>query len=140
MPEFILQKAHGAEWEALDSFAQGYFEAAFFTNAHSDNPELEEKGFSDLAAESIEQAKTECEAFQRENAATLEEAYAMDDALGFGLYSAEQAGRDYWFTRNGHGVGFWDRGLGDIGERLSAACRYDERDMYLGDDGRVYLS
>jgi hypothetical protein len=24
-------------------------------------------------------------------------------------YSEEQAGRDFWFTRQGHGVGFWDR-------------------------------
>ena len=23
--------------------------------------------------------------------------------------NVEQAGRDFWFTRNGHGVGFWDR-------------------------------
>jgi len=24
-------------------------------------------------------------------------------------YDDEQAGRDFWFTRQGHGVGFWDR-------------------------------
>ena len=24
-------------------------------------------------------------------------------------YCEEQAGRDFWFTRQGHGAGFWDR-------------------------------
>lgn len=32
----------------------------------------------------------------------IEQAYARD-------YDAEQAGRDLWFTSQGHGVGFWDR-------------------------------
>lgn len=31
----------------------------------------------------------------------------------------EQLGRDFWLTREGHGAGFWDRGLGERGERLS---------------------
>jgi hypothetical protein len=35
----------------------------------------------------------------------------------------QRAGSDYWFTRNGHGVGFWDRDLGDVGDMLSDAAR-----------------
>ena len=34
-----------------------------------------------------------------------------------------QLGHDLWLTRNGHGAGFWDRGLGELGERLSEAAR-----------------
>jgi len=37
-------------------------------------------------------------------------------------YSFAQAGHDFALTRNGHGAGFWDRGLGHVGEVLSEDC------------------
>jgi hypothetical protein len=56
-------------------------------------------------------------------------------------YEAIQAGRDFWFTRNHHGVGFWDRGLGPTGDSLSAVShRFRETDVYRGDDGLIYLA
>lgn len=52
-----------------------------------------------------------------------------------------QVGHDFYLTRNGHGAGFWDRGLGDVGDRLSEAARvYGTSELYPGDDGRLYLS
>lgn len=30
-----------------------------------------------------------------------------------------RAGHDLWLTRNGHGAGFWDRDLGELGDRLT---------------------
>lgn len=33
-----------------------------------------------------------------------------------------QVGHDLILTANGHGTGFWDRGLGDVGDALSEAC------------------
>jgi hypothetical protein len=33
------------------------------------------------------------------------------------------AGHDFWLTRSGHGAGFWDRGLGALGERLTEASK-----------------
>lgn len=51
-----------------------------------------------------------------------------------------QVGHDFCLTRNGHGAGFWDRGLGELGDRLTAACRpYGTQDGYVGDDGLLYL-
>lgn len=160
-------KADGVySWGSLDAFTQGYIEALFFTENESLLEQLtgEDYGFSDLAPETLADIIADCAAFQRDNAATLAEAYTRD-------YDAGQAGRDYWFTRNGHGVGFWDRDALDpqgeewdalqrpldtwspaesalharlkaesLGERLSAACRYSEVSPYLGDDGKVYLS
>ncbi len=35
----------------------------------------------------------------------------------------EQFGHDFILTRNGHGAGFWDRGLGDAGRRLTDAAK-----------------
>jgi len=51
------------------------------------------------------------------------------------------AGRDYWFTRNHHGVGFWDRGLGEIGDKLTEKAHNDPSvDLYRGDDEQIYIS
>lgn len=36
---------------------------------------------------------------------------------------AEQAGHDFWLTRNGHGAGFWDRGLGEQGDLLTRVAK-----------------
>lgn len=50
-------------------------------------------------------------------------------------------GIDFWLTRNHHGAGFWDRGMGDLGEKLtSIAHTMGERSLYEGDDGKGYLS
>lgn len=51
----------------------------------------------------------------------------------------EQFGHDFWLTRNGHGVGFWDRGLGDLGDKLTDVAKsYGNCDLYVGDDGLIY--
>jgi hypothetical protein len=55
-----------------------------------------------------------------------------------GYSSAELAGHDFALTRNGHGAGFWDRGLGEAGDKLTEACRpYGASNAYYSadDDG-----
>ena len=52
---------------------------------------------------------------------------------------SEQVGHDLWLTRNGHGSGFWDRGLGDIGKELSNIARsMGEKYAFWGDDGKIH--
>lgn len=57
--------------------------------------------------------------------------------------SAEQCGHDIILTANHHGTGFWDRGLGDIGERLSVEAQnmwgYEpfDAEFALNEDGDV---
>lgn len=54
-------------------------------------------------------------------------------------YTFESAGHDFALTRNGHGAGFWDRGLGAIGKALTEQCKaYGSFYLYAGDDGRLY--
>ncbi|MBB4398722.1 hypothetical protein [Bradyrhizobium sp. ERR14] len=129
MPEFILEIGsveHQRTFNALDGFTRGYIEALFFTDEEqlceeSDGERempsvafnmatMESRfvggnsfGFADLAPSALESIIRDCEAFQRDNAALLDSAYERDN------YDSEQAGRDFWFTRNGHGVGYWDR-------------------------------
>lgn len=53
--------------------------------------------------------------------------------------SDEMLGYDFWLDRNGHGAGFWDRGLGDLGDRLSKLCEpFGEVYLYVGDDGQLH--
>lgn len=141
MPKFILDRGTadaGKRYAALDSFTQGYIEAMFFTNASDpDDGDLCDATVADLAPDTWKRIVADCEAFQAKAAALLEQAYQRDD------YDEMQAGRDYWFTRNGHGVGFWDRQQLDadkLGDRLSDLCRHTEVDIYKGDDGLIYLS
>ena len=52
----------------------------------------------------------------------------------------EQIGHDIWLTRCGHGAGFWDRDLGDRGDRLSDICnRMGEVYTYVSDDGELHM-
>lgn len=51
-----------------------------------------------------------------------------------------QIGIDFWLTRNGHGSGIWDRGLGEFGTKM--ATYYEEfkvLDVVIGDDGQLHL-
>lgn len=43
------------------------------------------------------------------------------DAAGLDLsgIDSSQLGHDFWLTRNRHGAGFWDRGLGELGKQLT---------------------
>jgi hypothetical protein len=146
MSEFILD--HGGAkgrtlFRALDSFTQGYVEAMFFTDTGTGDDEengLQDATVEELAPCSVAAIVADCAAWQAANEALLSIAYQDD-------YDEEQAGRDYWYTRNGHGVGFWDRkqlesyGPGSsetLGDRLSDACRYSEKYVYRGDDGLIY--
>lgn len=123
----------------LSDFTRGYVDAIFFTECHCDNEDLEDKTFEDFAPETITKIVEDCAGFELLNSTPLDYAYEYQPK-----YTKEQAGIDFWLTRNGHGAGYWDRGLGNIGDKLSDACgfetRYVSQDLYLGDDGKLYLS
>lgn len=68
---------------------------------------------SDIAPEGYNEIYQDCESFYKEAKPLLDEAGS----------SLEQTGHDFCLTRNRHGVGFWDRGYGDIGDRLSNMCK-----------------
>jgi hypothetical protein len=51
-----------------------------------------------------------------------------------------QIGHDLWLTRNGHGTGFWDRDLGEVGEKLSQiASDMGEKNVFWDDEGKVSI-
>lgn len=128
------------DYQYIDAMVGAYVECALWSSTYNPTPELGERDYdepmdgafdlSDIAPESLDSMLADCEAFAVDNASDLE-----------GNWTAEQAGHDFWLTRNGHGAGFWDRGKGAVGDRLSdAAHAYGSSDLYVGDDGNVYCN
>lgn len=119
MPEFHLNIA-GAypTWVTLDDFTKGYLEAAFFADC-PEGPEWENVSLADMTPDAWQAVRNGCGAFQTKAEGLREEAISLPHS-----YDLAQAGRDFWLTRQGHGAGFWDRGLGEAGEALSALCGY----------------
>ena len=92
---------------------------------------------SDLAKETLEQMEKDCIQFIKENDDDLFE-YAEQRTF-YNVTASEFAGHDFWLTRNGHGAGFWDRGLKRLGDRLTSATeKFPEISLYVGDDGKIY--
>jgi hypothetical protein len=126
-------------WRALDAFTQAYIEAMFWTDVcNPDSTEFgEDASFDDMATETLADIVEGCRAFQETNADLLDAAYSTKTSHR--EYTAASAGHDYWLTRNGHGVGFWDRGLGEVGDKLSEACGRREMYVYRGDDEKIHV-
>jgi hypothetical protein len=119
----------------LNAFQRGFLTAALWSSTdESDDSGGEplDKNYSieDIAPETLASLLKDCDDFSEANAELL--ARAGDD---------EQNGHDFWLTRNGHGAGFWDRGYGAVGDKLSDACKpYGSVDLYVGDDGMIHGS
>lgn len=115
-------------------FVAAYVEAALWAGAYTDeNDETfsldDEYDSDDLAPEALAEIRAECEAFATDNADDLAE------------IDPEQAGCDFYLTRNRHGAGFWDHGRGAIGDRLTHAAHvYGTSALYPAADGRLYIS
>jgi len=117
MNEFLYNYAVCALWSSNDN-----------SDEYGGDPLDRNYDIQDLSPEAQDKMKADCRAFQNK---------AGDLLNGI---TEEQAGHDFWLTRNGHGAGFWDRGLGLIGEKLTAiAHSFGECDLYVGDDGKIYI-
>lgn len=81
-----------------------------------------------LTEETLARMRHDCERF-------IAEAGALLDGI-----EASQAGQDFWLTRNRHGVGFWGRDLGAVGDKLTETAHgFGECHLYCGDDGKIYI-
>lgn len=164
--------AYTRTWKDLDSFTQGYIEAMFFTETdHGHDMEAyaeseaksqadwalvgrdrydwqgsipTDAGFRHLSAAALEAILKACAKFQEGEAW---KAYLESDHYGESADALEAyvlAGRDFWYTRNHHGCGFWD---GDWPEPhgtalTNTAYAFGEVDIYWNpkdDEGEVCL-
>lgn len=68
--------------------------------------------------------------------------FAQDNAelIAQSGLSPMDCAHDFWLTRNRHGAGFWDRGIGNIGKQLTDRARdCGSVDAIIGDDGSIYF-
>ena len=127
----------------LDDFTTAYIECALWcTNDESDEsggePLDDNYGIGDISQKALESIVEDCKDFQESNKELLEQAYELYTPSAWTPQS--QAGHDFMLTRNGHGAGFWDRGIGEVGNKLTKACEpYGECYFYVGDDGKIYV-
>jgi hypothetical protein len=90
----------------------------------------------DLAPEAREQMLADVVAFLQGCWGDTWEEFSID-LTGI---EPEQIGHDFWLTRNHHGAGFWDRGLGEAGDKLTTfAHTFGDCHLYVEDDGLLYI-
>lgn len=115
-----------------EQFIQGYWMCALWSSVDTHpktgkDVELDLFGFDEIDPATYTDMVKDCNAFMDQNSA---------DLAGI---EASQAGHDFWLTRCGHGAGFWDRDLGEVGDRLTASCKqFGNVDLYIGDDMMIY--
>lgn len=111
-------------------FVDAYLEAALWTSLDDEDQPMDQiYDLDDFHKKSIDDAIKDGNDFIKAN---------REDLDNYG--ESSQHGHDFWLTRNGHGVGFWDRGYGAAGKRLTeAAHAYGEKAVYEGDDGKLHF-
>lgn len=114
----------------LEIILRAYIACALWSSTDDNDEPLDANYDEDsISPESLIAMRKDVLDFVTANKADLE-ASRQDDA---------QIGHDFWLTRNGHGAGFWDRGLGAVGNRLTEACKpYGGVDLYVGDDNLIH--
>jgi hypothetical protein len=110
----------------------GYLACALWTATDEDGEPLDDVySVTDFSAAAHVKAHKDCADFidlcQREG-------------LDIDRIKPEQFGHDFWLTRNRHGAGFWDRGLGEVGDRLTTwAHAAGSCDVYESDTDELEL-
>jgi hypothetical protein len=114
----------------MQDFIEAYADCALWISVDDTGEPLDSVYWiDDIAPDAQEQMTRDCNDFVSRYGGLI-----SDAGLSMG-----QAGHDFWLTRNGHGAGFWDRGLGAIGDALTEAAKeYGETYLYVGDDGMIY--
>ncbi|MDP2676472.1 MAG: hypothetical protein Q8O83_02190 [bacterium] len=120
----------------FSDFVTGYLECALWSSTEGSEDgdmgaSLEDNyGIEDIDPKTLKEMIKECEDFQKYAKVELAQYYKE--------YDESRAGHDFWLTRNGHGVGFWDRGLGELGDKLSEKSKpFGSYDLYAF-EGKVY--
>jgi len=129
--------------EQFDEFVRGYITAALWSTIDVSNEDehLDARyDASDLSPDALKTMVGVCQAFVDANEDDLLE-YAKEREYvrhrGEGT-AWDYAGHDLWLTAAGHGCGFWDRDLGELGDRLTERCRKVEVPHLWAADGKLH--
>ena len=138
----------GSVRHSLNEFFAAYVEAALWSSTDDDGKPLDKNhGVDDIAPETLDKMRADCAAFlnHRLGGRLIEIAERLE-AEGKYLCPGrcgviEYAGHDFFMTRNGAGVGFWEegdwpKGMGKALDELAKG--FGTFDLYVGDDGLIY--
>lgn len=114
------------------------------TDGRQDSPMDDHYSLEDFDAVSVMDAQRDCAVMLAaiKNLYWLAEYEKLPDAANGYMrnHTEEQIGHDLWLTRNGHGVGFWDRGMEEFGDALTAIAKaMGVVNVVEGDDGKLYI-
>lgn len=117
----------------LEAMLPAYLEAALWSTGSDDYAGLEVAySVTDIPQDERKHAARDCEAFGVANFSALSAAIQQHG------YTIDQAGHDFWLSRNGHGAGFFDRGLGEVGDALQRAAEaFPRLDLYIDEYGKI---
>lgn len=114
-----------------DRFFDAYLLAAVWSST-DDNDEPLDRLDLDVSEETQAEMRVDCDKFYDDN-----EHLITDENCLTANYCLPQAGHDFWFTRNGHGVGFWETSDWEAvaGEQLNNASKaFGEYYLFAQDD------
>lgn len=120
-----------ATTSCLRRVLRGYLACALWSSTDDYGDPLNDNYDIDcLSSDALDRAEADVCAFMSQ---------VWDDTdLDLSPIEPEQIGHDLWLTRDHHGTGFWDRGLGELGDALTkiAQCM-GTADLYVSDDGEL---
>lgn len=106
-----------------NEFVRGYIDGALWASVDDNGDSLKNYELSDTAKAELTIDATKF--------------YDQCSYLWDGENDDYKAGIDFWFTRNGHGSGFWDGSYmhGEILTKMSHDC--GEKNLLLDKDGKI---
>ena len=118
----------------FNAIFNGYVEAIYWTDTEYDSDDQPSPD-TVMSEACIFECMRDCADMLRQAANNgLIDAYAQSGQTW------EQFGIDFWLTRNGHGAGFWDRGMGKLGDTLSDMAKgLGTVSIYECGDGLLYI-
>lgn len=124
--------------DKMDAFTSAYIECALWSSNDESTPDggefIDDDNYDegDLDPQTRDAMVADCKRFQDENRDDID-TWVGDTTCD------EQAGHDFWFNRNGHGVGFWEPEWDEEpGSRLDRASEaFGEFNLYV-EGGTVF--
>ncbi len=122
-----------------DAFLKAYIEAALWSSSDEDHENFDDFRYEDIHQASLAQAIEDCESFKAQAGDLIlnEDNYVRGRECSL----AEQAGHDFWLTRNHHGVGFWEDGdwADNARDPLTKLAHSFREVNLLEEDGVLYI-
>lgn len=124
----------------IDGMVQGYLDCQLWAGLDIDSgdddntPTYDENySVSDISESYIDAMREEFEQFVEAHPLAVKMFLNRTTVMGVmrNVHTPEQFGHDYYLTREHHGTGFWDRGLGDLGDYLTDISEYAGGAAYL---------